>query len=172
MERKLLLRITIGLFAVLLLQLVYLTNSFAWCVARDTNGINLGAPDPDKENDTWAEKCCDGRPAHWSSDDMPIPFYIYNGDDADKDGNGVLLNENAIRDAIQAWNDIPSSFFEMEFEDYTDSKDPQEGALVIGFDTTMCTVPGCLSGGTLADAFSVPPRRTGRFSNPKGHGFC
>ena len=132
-------RSTIVLFAVLLSQLICFTSSYAFCVARDTGAVQL----PDG---SWEENCCSGRPAHWPASAMPIPVYIY-----DQTPSNL---ESAITDAIQTWNDIDSSFFELQFVGYTASKDPIVGAVVMGFDTSMCDGegPGCMKG-----ASSNPP---------------
>ena len=87
-------------FGTLLVLMIYTTNSFGFCVSRDTPLITLG-------DGSIVEDCCDGRPAHWPGLAMPIPYYIY--DQSPKE------LEYAITGAIQAWNEIESSIFELEF---------------------------------------------------------
>jgi hypothetical protein len=134
------------LFGALIVLMIYTTNSFGFCVSRDTPLITLG-------DGSIVEDCCDGWPAHWPAAAIPIPVYVYDQSPDDLDW--------AIEGAIQSWNEIESSIFKLEIVGTTSSKNPIQGALVIGFDESMCPHPldpgvnDCMTGATGAPAQST-----------------
>ena len=123
------------IFGAFIVLMIYTTNSFGFCVSRDTPLITLG-------DGSIVEDCCDGRPAHWPAAAIPIPVYVYDQSPPDLDW--------AIDGAIQAWNEIESSFFKLEKVGTTSSKNPiQEdkktarGVLVSGL-RALCADKGAL----------------------------
>ena len=64
-------------FAVLLVQLILQTSSFAFCVGREFSPIELDPPPyPNYPEFIHVETCCDDRPAHWEN--VPVPVKIYH----------------------------------------------------------------------------------------------
>lgn len=149
MKRRNVWRIVLGLILVYLTLIIFATNSFGFCVSRDTPLIEYY----EGSDKVVIEDCCDGQPAHWPVANIPIPVYVYDQSPPDLDW--------AIEGAIQSWNEIESSIFELKIVGETDSKDHIQGALVIGFDETMCEHPldpgvnNCMTGATGAPAQST-----------------
>ena len=115
----------IFIFAISTIQLLLLSDSYAYCLHRENGSIEF----PPGEG-TWIEECCDGRPAHWPYSAMPIPVFIQSAT-PDEFVTDIL-------DAIDTWNNIESSWFEMAYVGTIGAKSSIPGAIVMGFDPDHC----------------------------------
>lgn len=143
MKKELVWKYTTFLGACLMLQLLWATSIFAYCVHRE--GATIEFP---SGGGTWVEECCDGRPSHWPASAMPIPVYIYS--------NTPDEFIPAITNAVDSWNNVASSTFEMQIVGTIASKSAIFGAVVLGFDPDHCADDNdCGLAGTWCDAVSV-----------------
>ena len=115
-------RISAGLIALCAVIFTMVKIIYPFCLIRDTGQVN------------GQLLCCDGQIRRWHPNTLPVAITINSSGSLQAPGEATA---NAVRRAMQTWNDAPSSFFEFSDAGLTEQNFPSggDGINVVVFDT-------------------------------------